>query len=161
MAVRQRENLWKTATIFYQKVFVVQKYKIKNIYDDGVFCSVMAVNSKNVLKTVDLPRSDAKKIKNGDKIWVVQDAALGIEDYVYLYHKGLCFHIKPVSFDKYSCRYYIKNLPGLFDDFKLDRAVFKIALVRESLRLGRLPSMKAWRNLQNVCLLRTYAPLMR
>ena len=83
-------------------------------------------------------------------VTILRDKFLSIEDYVYLYHGGMQMHTMPAFLDKYSCKLYIENLPGLFDYGRLDRAIFKIALWRECERRGITPSFTAWHNLQNI-----------
>lgn len=139
----------------------MQRYKIQDITNDGAFCSVVVTNAKNAFKTIDLPAKVGEKAKVGGKVTVLQDKDLGVEDYVYLYRGDMCFHTKPASFDIYSCKCYLGNLPGVFDSFKLDRAIFKFAIARECWHRRIRPSMAAWRNLQNVFLWDAYSPLVR
>ncbi|MCQ2572133.1 MAG: hypothetical protein MJ165_04040 [Alphaproteobacteria bacterium] len=154
----------------------MESYKIKYIVCDDFGCSVVigkqskqcfklgdaTVKGKmSVSKTIDLPAKAESNLKVGQKIVALQDKYFGIADYVYLYHGGMSFNMKPASYDKYSCKCYIENLPNLFKDGKLDRMRFKMVMVRECLRRGLVPSVVAWRNLRNVFLLDAYSPLVR
>ena len=154
----------------------MESYKIKDIVCDDFGCSVVIgkqskkcfklgdakVNGKlSVSRTIDLPAKAVTKLQVGKKIVALQDKHFGIEDYVYLYNGEISFNAKPASYDKYSCKCYIENLPNLFKDGKLDRMTFKIVIMRECLRRGLVPSVVAWRNLRNVFLWDAYSPLVR
>lgn len=154
----------------------MESYKIKDIVCDDFGCSVVigkqskrcfklgdaTVKGKmSVSKTIDLPAKAESNLKVGQKIVALQDKHYGVEDYVYLYNGGVSFNMNPASYDKYSCKCYIENLPNLFKDGKLDRMRFKMVMVRECLRRGLVPSVVAWRNLRNVFLLDAYSPLVR
>lgn len=139
----------------------MQKCKVKNITKNESFCYIV-LDSKNVFKTIMLPNKVADKLKIGDTVRVLQDKQFGIEDYVYLYKGGMNFHTKPLSYDQYSCKNYVDNLPGLFDkDGDLDRLVFKFVIARECYRRGFMPTFSAWRNLRNVLLWDTFSHLVR
>ena len=154
----------------------MESYKIKDVVCDDFGCSVVIgkQNKKciklgdarlngtlSVSKTIDLPKNAAPKLEVGRKIVALQDKHFGIEDYVYLYNGDVYFNAKPASYDKYSCKCYIENLPGLFSNGKLDRLKFKTVIMRECLRRGFVPSVAAWRNLRNVFLWDAYSPLIR
>ena len=95
------------------------------------------------------------KLRPARRVTILRDKFLSIEDYVYLYRGGMEMHTMPANLDKYSCKLYIENLPGLFDYGRLDRAIFKIALWRECERRSITPSFNAWHNLQNIMIDRT------
>lgn len=154
----------------------MESYKIKDIVCDDFGCSVVIgkQSKKNiklgnatlngnlsVVRTINLPAKAEPKLQVGQKIVALQDKHYGVEDYVYLYNGGVSFNMKPASYDKYSCKCYIENLPNLFKDGKLDRMRFKMVMVRECVRRGLVPSVVAWRNLRNVFLWDTYSPLVR
>lgn len=141
----------------------MKKYKILDVNGQDYFCSVRVVEEQphtveldgiklsgiiRITKTIDLPISAAKKLMVDQNIIVLQSKLS--EDYVYLYRGGICLRIKPASDDKYSCKYYIKNLPGLFNGFKLDRTVFKAVLLCECKHRNIRPSLIARRNLQKL-----------
>ena len=151
-------------------------YKIENIARGDAFYSVaISGTSKHVVKlncvtmrgtlktfrTINIPKKVAGKLKVGQRMYVIQDKFYDSDDYIYLYRGGMVFNYKTVTNNKYACEQYIKNLPGLFDNFKLDRAICKLALMRECVRRDIMPSLVAWRNLRKVFLSDAYAPLMR
>ena len=96
-----------------------------------------------------MPISVAEKLKVGKNIFVLESKVS--EDYVYLYRDGVYFKVKPASDDKYSCKYYMKNLPGVFNS-KFDKAVLKAILLCECKRRDVQASLIAWRNLQRLFL---------
>jgi len=151
-------------------------YNIKSVVCDDSYCSVMGERTEKksivfgnaklsgtlrVSKMVMLPKKTFKNLRGGQKFFVLQDNILNIEDYAYVYRGGMVFHTKPASYDKYSCKCYLKSLPGIFSSGKLDRAVFKIAIARECCNRGLIPSLVAWRNLRNVWLWDAYSYLIR
>ena len=139
----------------------MQRCKIQYLNNGDFYSSVSISYSKKKHRSIILPKKVAEKLKVGDTIRIVQDNKLCIEDYVYLYRGGMTFHTKPASYDEHSCKCYIENVPGLFSDGKFDRAIFKIALMRECQRHKLGVSTAAWRNLRNLFLWDAYSPLMR
>jgi hypothetical protein len=142
----------------------MKKYEIQSVMvqDDVCRVSVKYTENQNVelgdltmsgkgitKKTIELPISAAEKLKVGKNIFVLENKIS--EDYVYLYRDGVCFKVKPASDDKYSCKCYIKNLPGVFDS-KLDKAVLKVLLLCECKCRDIRVSLIAWRNLQRLFL---------
>ena len=141
----------------------MKKYEIVEINNQDYFCSVRVAEESphnvnlgyamlsgvlRIKKTIDLPASAAGKLKTGQNIFALQNKLA--KDYVYLYRDGVCLKMKPVSDDKYSCRYYIQDLPGIFNGFKLDRLLFKTVLLCECRRRNIRPSLIAHRNLQKL-----------
>ena len=141
----------------------MKKYEIVEVNNQDYFCSVGVAEERphnvklgdatlsgaiRIKKTIDLPASAAKKLQPGRNMFALQNKLA--KDYVYLYRDGVCLKIKPVSDDKYSCRYYIKDLPGIFNGGKLDRFVFKAVLFCECRRRNIRPSLIAHRNLQKL-----------
>ena len=141
----------------------MKKYEILDVQNQDYFCSVRVAEEhphtvkldsltlsgvKRITKTIDLPAGAAQKLKVGQHIIVLQSKCS--EDYAYLYHNGVCLNTEPVSDDKYSCGYYIKNLPGIFNECKLDRIVFKAVLLCECKRRNIRASLFARRNLQKL-----------
>ena len=153
----------------------MQKYKIKDIYRDGKGCHVVVSYSQKysvkldcltkkgtltTTKTIDLPKKVIDALKVGNKICVCQNKYFDSEPYVYIYRGGMFMPNLPISCDKYSCKRFIKNLSGVFDGFKFDRAAFKIALMRDCWQRDVWPTLVAWRNLRKVCLDEKY-PLLK
>ncbi|MBO7645239.1 MAG: hypothetical protein J6S57_02975 [Alphaproteobacteria bacterium] len=151
----------------------MQKYKVKDIYNDDASCSVAIFCSQRysvklgcltkqgiltTTKIIDLPRKVGDTMKIGDKVCVCQNK--DSEDFAYIYRDGIYMLKWPVSCDKYSCKCFIKNLPGVFDGFKLDRATFKIAIARDCLKRDFFPTLIAWRNLRKMCLDEKY-PILK
>ena len=141
----------------------MKKYEILDVNNQDYFCSVRVAEEhphtvkldsltfsglKRITKTIDLPAVAAQKLKVGQHIIVLQSKCS--EDCVYLYRDGVYLKTEPASDDKYSCRYYIRNLPGIFNGFKLDRAVFKAILLCECKRRNVWISLFARRNLQKL-----------
>ena len=139
----------------------MQTYKIQYKNNSDFYSLISVSGSNQEHRTINLPKKAADRLKVGDTIRVIRDNLLDIEDYVYLHRGGMTFNTKPASYDKHSCKYYIENIPGLFQDGSLDRATFKIALAGECLRRGFGFSLVAWRNLRNVFLWDTYSPFVR
>ncbi len=152
----------------------MKKYEIVEINNQDYFCSVkiaeecphnvklgdmMVSGVLRIKKTIDLPINAAKKLKTGQNIFALQNKIS--KDYVYLYRDGVCLKVKPVSDDKYSCRYYMQDLPGIFNGFKLDRFVFKAVLFCECRRRNIRPSLIARRNLQKLVARQGFAELER
>lgn len=129
----------------------MKRYKIKDKYNAPYSYKFYLERGRKERMCVTLEQnSTTTELESGDHITILQDKFLSIEDYVYLYPGGMQMQTVPAWADKYSCRIYIKNLPGLFDCGKLDRVLFKIALLRECGRRGIAPSFRAWHNLQNI-----------
>lgn len=154
----------------------MQTYEIRDIYSDDKSCHIVAYNSKkysikigniaktgtlNTTKTIVLPNKASDKLKIGNKIRICQSKDFDPEDYAYLYHGEMYMPKMPISYDKYSCESFIKNLPGIFDSFKLDRAIFKIAIARDCWQRNVYPTLVAWRNLRKMCLDEKYPLLKR
>ncbi len=149
-----------TVLEFFYQGFIVQRYKIERIYRDSYF-GTAEIGVRGSQKTFYVSGKCINNLKIGGKFNVISDKMLGMDDRVYMFRGGYCLPVGPVGYDKFSCKCYLEDLPGLFDSFKLDRIAFKVAIARECFRHDCLPSLVAWRNLRKVCLLRAYAPLMR
>ena len=147
----------------YKGVYV-KKYEILDVNNQDYLCSVRVKEVENdkfelgnvtfsgvkrTVKNIDFPICASGKLKVGQNIFVLQSKLS--KDYVYLYRDGVYFNIQPASDDRYSCKYYLRNLPGVCDH-RFDRAVLKAVLLCECRRRGIFPSLIARRNLQKLFL---------
>ena len=159
-------------SIDYKGVHVKQ-YEVLDINKQDYFCSVRVKEVekdkvelgnvtlsgvKRIVKNIDFPMSAFEKLKVGQNILVLQSKLS--KDYVYLYPGGVYFKVKPASDDKYSCKYYLRNLPGVFSH-RFDRAVLKAVLLCECKRRGVFPSLIARRNLQRLFSYKGFSALER
>jgi hypothetical protein len=142
--------------IVTKKEFNMKTYKIKSIKPGSLGVLVELGRGAKESRWVEIYPVDAatKKLSVGSRITVLRDKYLDIEDYVYVYRGGMCFHTVPGTIDKYGCKVYLASLPGFFDYGKLDRAIFKRALRRECERQKLPVSFVAWHNLQNIMMAR-------
>ena len=108
----------------------MRTYKIKSINSSALGILLGIVRGAKESKEIEIYSTDtgAKKLRAGDRVTVLHDKYLGVEDYVYLYRGGMHFHTVPGLIDKYGCKMYLASLPGFLDSGKLDRAIFKRAL---------------------------------
>lgn len=134
----------------------MQIYKIKCINLSTLGLSLKIGRGAKESKGIEIYSIDsgAEKLRVGDRVLVLRDKYLDVEDYVYLYRGGMHFHTVPGLIDKYGCKAYLASLPGFWDSGKLDRAVFKRALRRECDRREIPVSFVAWHNLQNIMMAR-------
>jgi len=145
----------------------MQKYKIRRLTEHETLYSVLLtgvekyslqlgslkINGiKKVSRTVDLPKVFAQDLSVGKKFIALQDKYYAFDYCAYLVKHKLILNKKLPLVNQAACKDYIECLPGFFDGGKLDRLVFKFALVRECLRQKIPVSVKAWRNLQKILL---------
>lgn len=145
----------------------MQKYKIRRLTEHETWYSVLLtgvekyslrlgdikINGvKKVARTIDLPKIFAQDLLVGKKFVVLQDKYHAFADCAYLVNHKLILNKNIPLVNQTACKDYIDYLPGVFDRAKLDRLVFKFALVRECLRQKIPVSLVAWRNLQNILL---------
>ena len=119
-------------------------------YDVGLG-NITFKGKQRITKTITLPNGRfANNLKVGRNLISFEDKSLGIKDCAYLYHGNLFLNLIIAVNDKASCKSYIEEIPGLCDEHKLDRFIFKIMLIRECKKRNIGLSLSAWRNLQSI-----------
>ena len=102
-------------------------------------------------KTITLPSGHfTNSLKVGRNLISFKDKSLEIKDCAYLYRGNLFLNLIMAVPDKAACKSYIEEIPGLCDEHKLDRFIFKIMLIHECKKRNIGFSFSAWRNLQNI-----------
>lgn len=123
-------------------------YKILESYADGHSQNLTIGKGKI---RISIPKNTKTlQFKAGKRIVVMHDKYVGIRDIAYVCGGKLWLQEQPRMIDKHNCNLIVDSVPGLFDGARLDRAVLKLALMREC-RKHEIPvSLAAWKNMKNL-----------
>ena len=124
-------------------------YKIRESYADEHSQNLIVGNKKFERISVQ-KNATTLQFKAGKWIVVMRDKFNGIQDIAYVCGGSLCLEVRPRIVNEHDCNLIVDSVPGLFDCARMDRAVLKLALMREC-RKRKIPvSLAAWKNMKNL-----------
>ncbi len=124
-------------------------YKIRESYADEHSQNLIVGNKKSDKISIQ-KNTKTLQFKAGKRIIIMRDKFVGIQDIAYVCGGNLCIEVLPHIIDEHGCNLVVNAVPGLFDCARMDRAVLKLALMREC-RKHKIPvSLAAWKNMKNL-----------
>ena len=124
-------------------------YKIRESYADEHSQNLIVGNKKSERILVQ-KNAKTMQFKAGKWIVVMRDKFIGIQDIAYVCGGSLCLEVRPRIVNEHDCNLIVDAVPGLFDCARMDRAVLKLALMRECKKHKIPVSLAAWKNMKNL-----------